>query len=153
MESPRRKWSRVNAKARHRTALVAGGLAAALGVGLLLLPTGDALFHGGPPPQVMTSHAAGMPLPPLIHYGAIAYAPTGESGKSWRQPSPARAAQLALGQCGVKSCEVLSKFTSCGAVAHNGWRYQGGSGLTLGAAQTDAMYRLGGGWIVNWACN
>lgn len=140
-------------KGRRRAAFVAAALATALGLGLLLLPTGDAHFPGGPTPAAGTSHAAGMPLPPLIHYGAIAYAPTGESGKAWRQPSPARAAQLALDQCGVKDCTVLSRFTSCGAVAHDGSRYQGGSGVTRGAAEGDAIYKLGGGWIVNWLCN
>ncbi|MCV6975022.1 DUF4189 domain-containing protein [Mycobacterium bourgelatii] len=140
-------------KVRHRTIFVAAGLAVALGLGLLLLPAGDAHVHGGPVPAAVQTHAAGMPLPPLISYGAIAYAPTGQSGKAWRQPSPARAAQLALRQCGVKECAVLSRFTYCGAVAHDGARYQGGAGMTRSAAEADAIHQLAGGWIVNWVCN
>ncbi|WP_419199085.1 DUF4189 domain-containing protein, partial [Mycobacterium tuberculosis] len=56
-------------------------------------------------------------------------------------------------KCGDKTCKVVSRFTRCGAVAYNGSKYQGGTGLTRRAAEDDAVNRLEGGRIVNWACN
>jgi len=94
-----------------------------------------------------------MPVVPIKHYGAIAYAPTGEWGKAMRYTSKTAAEQVALAGCGVDTCKVLSSFRVCGAVAYNDSEYRGGSGGTLGAAQEDAINRLGGGRIVNWACN
>ena len=94
-----------------------------------------------------------MPVVPMKHYGAIAYAPTGEWGKALRYTSQAGAEQTALAQCGVDSCGVLASFRQCGAIAYNGSNYIGGTGFSLGAAQEDAINKLGGGRIVNWACN
>jgi hypothetical protein len=95
------------------------------------------------------------PVVPIKHYGAIAYAPTGESGKAVRYTSQAGANQAALTACGVDTCRVLISFRQpqCGAIAYDGSRYQGGSGYPLGAAQEAAINKLGGGRIVNWACN
>ncbi|ETW23938.1 MULTISPECIES: DUF4189 domain-containing protein [Mycobacterium] len=140
-------------KVRRRIAFLAAGLGAALVVGILLLPPVDAVLNNGSMSEIMMSNIPEMPIPPTIHYGAIAYASSGASGKAWHQPTPARAAQVALEQCGDKSCEVFSSFKQCGAVAYNGSNYQGGAGLTRRAAEDDAMNRLGGGWVVNWACN
>ncbi|BBX73477.1 hypothetical protein MSHI_13830 [Mycobacterium shinjukuense] len=133
--------------------MVAAGLGAALGLGILLVPTVDAHLTNGSMSEAMMAGIAELPIPPIIHYGAIAYAPSGASGKAWHQRTPARAAQVALEKCGDKTCKVISSFTRCGAVAYNGSKYQGGAGLTRRAAEDDAINRLGNGWIVNWACN
>lgn len=138
---------------RRRTAMAAAGLGAALGLGILLVPTVEAHLANGSMSEVMMSEIAGLPIPPIIHYGAIAYAPSGASGKAWHQRTPARAEQVALEKCGDKTCKVVSRFTRCGAVAYNGSKYQGGTGLTRRAAEDDAVNRLEGGRIVNWACN
>lgn len=93
-------------------------------------------------------------LPPLItHYGAIAYGQDGSQGKARRHLSKRGAQQLALQRCGDSTCAVVSTFTRCGAVAHDGATYHGGVGLSRGMAETNAISRLGGGWIVDWACN
>lgn len=81
---------------RRRTAMAAAGLGAALGLGILLVPTVDAHLANGSMSEVMMSEIAGLPIPPIIHYGAIAYAPSGASGKAWHQRTPARAEQVAL---------------------------------------------------------
>lgn len=99
---------------------------------------------------LLTEHAVGHGEPAVV---AIAYAPSGASGKAWHQRTPARAEQVALEKCGDKTCKVVSRFTRCGAVAYNGSKYQGGTGLTRRAAEDDAVNRLEGGRIVNWACN
>ncbi|WP_204079521.1 DUF4189 domain-containing protein [Mycobacterium riyadhense] len=140
-------------KPRRRIALVTAGLGAAMGLGTLLLPVVDANLNNGSMSEIMMSNMPEMPVPPVIHYGAIAYAPSGASGKAWHQRTPERAAQVALAQCGEKNCRVISSFKKCGAVAYDGSNYQGGAGLTRSAAEDDALSRLGGGWIVNWACN
>ncbi|WP_264078779.1 DUF4189 domain-containing protein [Mycobacterium szulgai] len=95
------------------------------------------------------------PVVPIRHYGAIAYAPTGKWGKGLRYTSQAGANQAALAACGLDTCKVLISFRQpqCGAIAYDGSNYQGGSGFPLGAAQEDAINKLGGGRIVNWACN
>lgn len=62
--------------------MAAAGLGAALGLGILLVPTVDAHLANGSMSEVMMSEIAGLPIPPIIHYGAIAYAPSGASGKS-----------------------------------------------------------------------
>lgn len=95
---------------------------------------------------------AAPPLP-VIRYGAIAYAPEGVGGKAWDQGSRARAETAALAQCGLDTCNVLTSFTRCGAVAHDGSNLQGGSGSSRAAAEADAMSRLGGGEALSWACN
>lgn len=94
-----------------------------------------------------------VPVPPRIHYGSIAYAPTGEWGKSRNYLTLAKAEQVALDQCGLDTCKVLISFKRCGAVAYDGSTYHGGSGLTLSEAMSDAINRLGAGRIVNWLCN
>lgn len=96
---------------RRRTAMAAAGLGAALGLGILLVPTVDAHLANGSMSEVMMSEIAGLPIPPIIHYGAIAYAPSGASGKAWHQRTPARAEQVALEKCGDKTCKVVSRFT------------------------------------------
>lgn len=105
---------------RRRTAMAAAGLGAALGLGILLVPTVDAHLANGSMSEVMMSEIA---------------------------------EQVALEKCGDKTCKVVSRFTRCGAVAYNGSKYQGGTGLTRRAAEDDAVNRLEGGRIVNWACN
>jgi hypothetical protein len=93
-------------------------------------------------------------LPPLItHYGAIAYGQDGSQGKARRHLSKLGAQQQALQRCGDSTCTVVSTFTRCGAVAHDGTTYHGGVGLSRGMAEARAISRLGGGWIVDWACN
>ena len=93
-------------------------------------------------------------LPPLLkHYGAIAYSHDGAAGTARRQFSKLGAQQLAMQRCGATTCTVVTTFTHCGAVAHDGARYHGGLGLSRSAAETHAITRLGGGWIVDWACN
>ncbi len=86
-------------------------------------------------------------------WGAIAYAHSGAWGRSWDYPTQSSAQATALNSCGYSDCSVLTTFTGCGAVAANGWRYQGGNGPNLSAAMGDARARLGGGWIDSWVCN
>ncbi|MBI2702557.1 MULTISPECIES: DUF4189 domain-containing protein [Mycobacterium] len=93
-------------------------------------------------------------LPPLItHYGAIAYGQDGSQGKARRHLSKLGAQQQALQRCGDSTCTVVTTFTRCGAVAHDGAYYHGGVGLSRGMAEANAISRLGRGWIVDWACN
>lgn len=141
-------------KPRHKIALAIATLGAAAGIGVVLTPLlpqvdanldKDVLSEMGMIPE--------MPIPPVIHYGAIAYSPTGASGKSWGHPTKQRAQQAALEKCGLESCEVLTTFNLCGAVAYNGANYHGGSGYSRRMAEEDAMNNLGGGWIVNWVCH
>jgi hypothetical protein len=86
-------------------------------------------------------------------WGAIAYAHSGAWGRSWDYPTADSAQATAVNSCGYSDCRVLTTFTGCGAVAANGFRFQGGNGPTLGAAMSDARARLGGGWIDSWVCN
>ncbi|GAB7145825.1 MULTISPECIES: DUF4189 domain-containing protein [Mycobacterium] len=131
---------------RHHTAVAVAGLAADAAIAITLIPPAGAQPDNG--------SISGMPpLPPITYYGAIAYAPNGAMGKAWRHRNPAYAESAALNRCGVSSCKVLSSFTRCGAVAHDGSTYYGGVGSTRRMAENDAMTRLGGGWIVTWACN
>jgi hypothetical protein len=74
-------------------------------------------------------------------------------GKAWRHLSRAQAKQRALELCGVDACKVVTTFTRCGAVAHNGATYHGGAGTTRSVAETNAMNKLGGGWVITSACN
>lgn len=93
-------------------------------------------------------------LPPLLtRYGAIAYAPDGTSGKARRHVSKLGAEQLALSRCGAPGCAVVSTFTRCGAVAHDGASYHGGFGHSRHAAELHAQSNLAGSWPVDWACN
>lgn len=50
---------------RRRTAMAAAGLGAALGLGILLVPTVDAHLANGSMSEVMMSEIAGLPIPPL----------------------------------------------------------------------------------------
>jgi hypothetical protein len=93
-----------------------------------------------------TAHAAGL-------WGAIAYAYSGAWGRAQDYPSKPAAEATAVGFCGYSDCKVLTSFTGCGAVAANGFVRQGGFGPTLSAAMSDALIKIGGGWIDTWACN
>ena len=86
-------------------------------------------------------------------WGAIAYTVTGWWGRAQDYPTAGAAQQTALNYCGYSDCRVLVTFDACGAVAANGVVRSGGFGPTLGAAMRDARYKVGGGWIENWACN
>ncbi|WP_084293650.1 DUF4189 domain-containing protein [Mycobacterium gastri] len=130
-------------KLLRRTALGVAGLAVITVISVALVATAGA--HDVSIPE--------MPIPPHKHYGAIAYAPNGAWGKALHARTPSRAEIAALQQCGLDSCQVLSSFTRCGAVAFDGSRFQGGTGFTRPEAEQEAMKDLGGGWIVNWACN
>nr|VTP03929.1 hypothetical protein BIN_B_05311 [Mycobacterium riyadhense] len=131
---------------RRQAALALATLTAAAAMAVTLSAPAGATGNGALP--------ALPPLPQAIRYGAIAVAPnTGAVGKSWRHRTRADAQYAALRKCGVTSCKVLSSFTRCGAVAHDGSNHQGGTGPTRARAENDAIARLGGGWIVTWACN
>ncbi|OBK26832.1 hypothetical protein A5634_24420 [Mycobacterium asiaticum] len=93
-------------------------------------------------------------LPPLLtYYGAFAYSNDGASGTARRQKNRSLAERLALERCGVDSCRIVSSYTQCGAVAHDGATYHGGYGPTRQAAEQHAVANLGGGWPVIWACH
>ncbi|MHA7653922.1 DUF4189 domain-containing protein, partial [Mycobacterium sp. ML4] len=94
-----------------------------------------------------------MPVPHVMRYGAIAFAPTGAVGMAQGYPNKALAEQAALQKCGDKDCRVIISFNLCGAVASDGASYQGGTGYTRAAAEADAMNRLGNGKIVSSVCN
>lgn len=130
-------------KLLRRAALGAAGLAAVAATSVTLVATAGA--HDVSIPE--------LPIPPRTYYGAIAYSPTGEVGIARRQLTSSLAQIVAVNECGVDSCKVLSSFTRCGAVAYNGSKFHGGTGYTRAAAELDAMNNLGGGRIVNWACN
>jgi hypothetical protein len=64
-------------------------------------------------------------------YGAIAWdRETGKYGASWNQPSPQKAAEAALGDCGASGCKVIirTRQATCAALAttENG-KYAGGA--------------------------
>ena len=55
--------------------------------------------------------------------GAIAWdRETGKYGASWNQPTPKRAAEAAISQCGASGCKVVLKVRPmmCGALAVSG---------------------------------
>ncbi|GAB7145004.1 DUF4189 domain-containing protein [Mycobacterium riyadhense] len=138
-------------KLRHRIALAVAALA---GAGLVLpLHSAEAHTHKPVAHADQGSIAVVRPVPPSTRYGAIAVADNGAIGKAWRHRSRTDADQAALRQCGSPGCKVVSRFIGCGAVAHDGSVYHGGIGSTRPAAEQNAMTRLGGGWIVTWACN
>ncbi|CAM4180383.1 hypothetical protein MB901379_04131 [Mycobacterium basiliense] len=100
------------------------------------------------------SHVAMPPIPPIRPlYGAIAVADNGAAGKTWGHRSRSQAERDAMRMCAHPSCQVLSVFTRCGAIAHDGERFHGGIGHSRQVAEHDARTRLGGGWIVTSACN
>lgn len=59
-------------------------------------------------------------LPAHAGYGAIAWdRGTGKYGVGWNQPTPRRAEEVALGECGASGCKVVTKVgpKMCGALA------------------------------------
>jgi hypothetical protein len=57
---------------------------------------------------------------PAAGYGAIAWDKgSGKYGTSWNQPTPKRAEQVALGECGASGCKIVTKVgpKACGALA------------------------------------
>ena len=44
---------------------------------------------------------------------------TGRYGVSWNQPTPKRAEEMALGECGASGCQIVAKIgpRMCGALA------------------------------------
>jgi len=59
-------------------------------------------------------------VPAFAAYGAIAWdRGTGKYGASWNQPTPQRAEEVALSECGATSCKVVTKIgpKMCGALA------------------------------------
>lgn len=136
----------MTAKLLRRTAFAVIGLAAALLMTIALIRPAGAYLND----DLITGRI--LP-PPTTYYGAIAYAPNGAWGKSWSHRTRAQAEASALQQCGIGSCKVLSSFTRCGAVAYDGTSRHGGHGPNRRMAEEDAIIRLGGGWIDNWACN
>ena len=59
-------------------------------------------------------------FPALAGYGAIAWdRGTGKYGVSWNEPSPKRAEEVALGECGASGCKVVHKIApkACAALA------------------------------------
>jgi hypothetical protein len=59
-------------------------------------------------------------IPAAAGYGAIAWdKSTGKYGASWNQPTPQRAEEVALGECGATGCKVVGKVRPgmCGAFA------------------------------------
>jgi hypothetical protein len=66
--------------------------------------------------------AASLPLAPaaVAGYGAIAWDKgTGKWGAGWNQPSPKRAEEVAVGECGASGCKVVTRVGPfrCGALA------------------------------------
>jgi hypothetical protein len=59
-------------------------------------------------------------LPALAGFGAIAWdRSTGKYGASWNQPTPKRAEEVALSECGASGCQIVQKITpaTCAALA------------------------------------
>ncbi|ASX03491.1 MULTISPECIES: DUF4189 domain-containing protein [Mycobacterium] len=138
-------------KRRHRIGLAVATVGATAGLMITALP-----FIPGVGANTLKSETAVMPegpVPPVIRYGAMAYAPSGAWGRTRGYGTRERAVQVALDQCGVKECKLIVSFQRCGAVAYDGTTYLGGKGVTRSTAEEDAIKTLGGGRIVNWACN
>ena len=65
-------------------------------------------------------------------YGAISWdQSTGKYGASWNQPSPKRAEEAALGECGASGCKVVQRIgpRMCGALAETGDTKQAGAAV------------------------
>ncbi|OBF18802.1 hypothetical protein A5725_02135 [Mycobacterium kubicae] len=146
----------MTARQRRRVALAVGSVVTA--VGMAFTPTASAYSH--PHTPAITNASAHLQtheptnLPPLLtHYGAIAYSHDGSLGIARRSKSKLLAQQQALQRCGAQTCTVVTTFTKCGAVAHDGVTYHGGTGLTPSAAEAHAVSLLGGGRIVLSICN
>lgn len=131
---------------RRRVSLIFASLTVAAVMVLTLIrpiPAASARAHPAQPDN----------LPPLLtFYGAIASSHDGKFGKARREQSKRMAELLAMQRCAVPSCRVVSSFTKCGAVAHDGATYHGGHGPTRRAAEEHAVANLGGGWPVTWVC-
>jgi Domain of unknown function (DUF4189) len=59
-------------------------------------------------------------VPAVAGYGAFAWdRGTGKYGASWNEPSPKRAEEVALGECGASGCKVVTKIgpKTCAALA------------------------------------
>ncbi|OBK18751.1 DUF4189 domain-containing protein [Mycobacterium asiaticum] len=141
---------------RRRVALTLASLLAACAMAFTVVHPASARTHQAPTPAAGTTFPSDAPtnLPPLLkHYGAFAYSPDGSSGVARRHKSKLGAQQEALERCGTDSCTVVSTFTHCGAVAHDGASYHGGVGMSRTAAEAHAVSELGGGWIVTSVCN
>lgn len=88
-----------------------------------------------------------------VYFGAIAVSSNGAVGRTWDYPSAAAARSAALSYCGWGDCKVLASFANgCGAVAQTAYRFQGGTGRSLWAAQRSAISLSGGGSIMTWVC-
>jgi len=58
--------------------------------------------------------------PAFAAYGAIAWdRGSGKYGASWNQPTPQRAVEAALGECGSTGCKIVGRVgpAMCGALA------------------------------------
>jgi Domain of unknown function (DUF4189) len=57
--------------------------------------------------------------PALAAYGAIAWdKESGKRGWSWNQPTPQKAAQVAISECGASGCKIVVRpTTACAALA------------------------------------
>ncbi|MCA2306031.1 DUF4189 domain-containing protein [Mycobacterium intracellulare] len=138
-------------KRRHRIGLAVATVGATAGLMIAALP-----FMPGVGANTLMPETAVMPegpVPPVIRYGAMAYAPSGAWGRTRGYGTRERAIRVALEQCGVKDCKLIVSYHRCGAVAYDGTTYLGGTGGTRSLAEEDAINRLGGGRVVNWACN
>ncbi|WP_151834816.1 DUF4189 domain-containing protein [Mycobacterium avium] len=136
----------------HRIALVGASLGGTAGMMIMSLPLTPQV-SAGIDKAVLSEMGVPVGVPHVMRYGAIAYAPGGAWGSSWRLPTQAAANQAAVERCGDIDCKVIINFNLCGAVAYDGATYQGGRGYTRQMAEDDALNRLGGGKIVNWVCN
>jgi hypothetical protein len=59
-------------------------------------------------------------VPAIAGYGAIAWdRGTGKWGAGWNQPTPKRAEEVAVSECGAGGCKVVTKIgpARCGALA------------------------------------
>lgn len=146
----------MTARQRRRVALAFASLLAASTMAFTLIHPASARTHQASPTQAALSMPTDAPtnIPPLLkHYGAIAYGHDGSVGTARRHKSKLGAQQEAMQRCGSETCTILTTFTHCGAVAHDGDAYHGGLGLSRSAAEAHAVARLGGGWIVSSVCN
>jgi hypothetical protein len=76
----------------------------------------------------------------LAGYAAIAWdRETGKTGSVWNQPTPKKAAEMALSQCGASGCRLVVKPTSaCAALAST----ENGKFIGAAARKTQDTARL-----------
>lgn len=75
-------------------------------------------------------------------YGAVAYSSASRDwGLRWNVTSPVRAAQLAMRDCAVASCQIVLEFgpKQCGTLALGPSHYGVGVGPTAAAAEKAAL--------------